>query len=69
MVGAMDAALCACQALETLARARGCTAVAALWRSRQINALIGLLRHPEALAVSRDAVAHVVALPAGVEKA
>ena len=69
VLGALDEALSACQELEALARARGHTAVAALWRSRQINALIGLLRHPEALAASRHAVAGVEALPDGAEKA
>lgn len=69
VVGAADHALSACQALEALAQARGHMARAALWRSRQVNALIGLLRHPEALAASRDAVARVEALPGGAEKA
>lgn len=69
VVGAFDDALSACQALEALARACGHMAPAALWRSRQMNALVGLLRHPEALAASRDAVAGVEALPDGAEKA
>ncbi len=69
VVGSADDVLTACKTLEALALARGSAARAALWRSRQINPLIGLLRHPEALAASADAVARVEALPASAEKA
>lgn len=69
VVGSTDDVLTACQTLEALALARGSAARAALWHSRQINALIGLLRHPEALAASAEAVARVKALPASAEKA
>lgn len=69
VVGAPAHALLACEALAALAQARGHAAGAALWRSRQLNPLVALLRHPEAVAASRDAVARVAALPASAEKA
>jgi len=69
VVGSFDIMLSATQALEAMAQARGETARAAVWRSRQLTPLGALLRHPEALAASRTAVAMVAGLPNSPEKA
>lgn len=69
IVGAAAAALQAGEALEALAQARGDTAQVAVHRSRQLNAHIGMLAHPEANAASRAALALVAPLPPSPEKA
>jgi DNA-binding CsgD family transcriptional regulator/energy-coupling factor transporter ATP-binding protein EcfA2 len=58
-----DELLEACHTLERLARERGDLADAALSLSRQSQVLVGQLRHPEANAVSRAALALVEPLP------
>jgi len=69
VVGSFDIMLSATQALEAMAQAHGETARAAVCRSRQLTPLVALLRHPEALAASRTAVAMVAGLPNSPEKA
>lgn len=69
IVGAGADSLRASRALEALARARGDKAQVALYRSRQLNAHIGMLAHHEANAASQEAVAMVEPLPPSPEKA
>lgn len=64
-----DETLAALQALERLHRERGDCARAAAARARQSGPLVSLLRHEEARAACREALAAVRGLPEGPEVA